>query len=395
MQIFVLMMLGLGLLGGQLTSLPLFAGARVTLLDVAVVVILMYAASRSPKKRFIPPLWAPILGFALVTIISLAMTVGVVPTYVIGGGLLYILRWVLYAALYWVSASALVASGTWFAFLIWSGVGIAVMGLIQYVWYPDLRNLYYLGWDPHYQRLFSSLLDPNFTGIILGVTALMLFAAAESRKYTAGKIISLVITIGALILTYSRSSLLAFAVGVFVFGMLTKRKALMWVVTASIGVALVVLPHTGEGRDLFRTVSSFARIGSLERALTLIREKPVFGHGFNVLRFVATERSWIDETVIPSLSGSGLDTSLLFVGATTGIVGMLVYLWLIVRLFRLGVAGLNNKKENVRVAAACYISVLTALLVHSMFINSLFYPWVLVWLWLGTGAFGRLVRADI
>lgn len=388
------MILGLGVLGGQLASLPLVAASRVTLLDVAVVIVLLYAASRSPKKRFIPPLWAPILGFALVTIISLAMTVGVVPTYVIGGGLLYVLRWVLYAALYWVSASTLLPSGAWFACLMYSGIGIGVLGLMQYVWYPDLRNLYYLGWDPHYQRLFSSLLDPNFTGIILGVTALMLFAAAEIRKYTVGKTIGLVITVGALILTYSRSSLLAFAIGLFVFGMLTKRKVLALAVTAIIAASFVLLPHTGEGRDLFRTVSSYARFGSLERAVILIREKPVFGHGFNVLRFVATERSWIDETVIPSLAGSGLDTSLLFVGATTGIVGMLVYLWLIARLFRLGITGLKNKKENVRVTAACYISVLTALLIHSLFINSLFYPWVLVWIWLGTGAFGRLVRAD-
>ena len=409
MQIFVLTMLIMGLVGGQLTSLPFVAGIRVTLLDAAVMLMLFYAAGQKSKKpirlasfgktqdrqgrRFIPPLWAPILGFGAVTIISLALTLGIVPTYVIGGGLLYVLRWLTYAALYWVAAGPLIAPGTWFVVLISSGIGIAGMGLVQYIWYPDLRNLYYLGWDPHYQRLFSTLLDPNFTGIILGVTALMLLTAAEARNYTAGKMIGLVMTIGALILTYSRSSLVAFGVGLLVFGILTKRKVFMVGITATIIAALLILPHTGEGRNLFRTVSSYARLGNAARAMVLIREKPVFGHGFNLLRFVATERSWIDEAVIPSRSGSGLDTSMLFVGATTGAIGMLVYGWLIVRLFRLGISGLRGK-DKVRIAAAGYISVLAALMTHSLFINSLFYPWVMAWIWLSTGAMERHLTAD-
>ncbi len=394
MQLFVLIMLWFGLVGGQLTSLPFVAGVHATLLDAAVFLILLYAAAKTPKKRFIPPLWAPILGFTAVAIISLVLTVGSVPMYVIGGGLLYILRWISYAALYWVTSSALIPAGAWIAWLVYSGVGIGMAGLIQYAWYPDLRNLYYLGWDPHYQRLFSTLLDPNFTGIILGVTAIMLLAASHVQRYTADKIIGLVITITGLLLTYSRSSLLAFIVGLFVFGMLTRQKALIVGITVITAVALLILPSTGEGRNLLRTVSSYARLGNAERAVTLIREKPVLGHGFNLLRFVAIQRSWIDETVIPSRSGSGLDTSVLFIGATTGVTGMLVFGWLIGRLFRLGIFGLGSKVQKVRIVAAGYVSVLTALIVHSVFINSLFYPWVLVWLWAGTGAIERLLRAD-
>ena len=36
--------------------------------------------------------------------------------------------------------------------------------------YPDLRNLWYLGWDPHYYRVFATLLDPNYVGILLVLT---------------------------------------------------------------------------------------------------------------------------------------------------------------------------------------------------------------------------------
>lgn len=392
MQTIILALLWIGLIGGQVLSLPFMAGARFTFLDVSVVLVLLYAATKQGKKRYIPPLWGPILAFGAVTVVSLALTYGNVPTYVIGGGLLYVLRWVSYAALYWVASSNLIAAGTWVTLLVYSGLGISGIGFIQYLWYPDLRNLYYLGWDPHYQRLFSTLLDPNFSGIILVMTAIALLSAVQ-KKVSAVHVGGFVVVLAALILTYSRSSLLAAGVGFLIFGILTKRKALMGGILAAVIALFLVLPHTGEGRNLLRTVSSYARIGNAGRALTLIQEKPVFGHGYNLLRFVATDHSWIDESLIPSRSGSGLDTSFLFVGATTGIIGMAVYLWLIVRLFRMAIPGLRGNTKQ-RLVAAGYISTLSALVVHSIFINSLFYPWVLVWMWVGTGVTERLT-ADI
>lgn len=400
MQTFVLIALMVGLIGGQVLSLPLVNGVRITALDLAVAVVLLYAAYRSRKKpirqaqgmRFIPSLWGPILGFAAVAVVSLALTWTTVPAYVVGGGLLYIFRWISYAALYWVASSTLIAPGVWYMTLLYSGIGIAAIGLLQYIWYPDLRNLYYLGWDPHYQRLFSTLLDPNFTGITLVFTALMLLSPAQIRRHAVWRVIGFLMTFGALILTYSRSTLISLAVGLFCFGLFTKQKVLMLGVAAVIALVLVVLPHTGEGRDLLRTASSYARLDNAGRAGSLIAEKPVLGHGFNILRFVATERSWIDETITPSRAGAGLDTSVLFVGATTGVIGMLVYGWLLLKLFRLGVSGLSGK-PGARVIAVSYISALTAVIVHSMFINSLFYPWVMVWMWVGTGALERQLRA--
>ncbi|MBI4991232.1 hypothetical protein HZB96_04020 [Candidatus Gottesmanbacteria bacterium] len=46
--------------------------------------------------------------------------------------------------------------------LTFAGVILAVIGWLGYFLYPDLRNLYYLGWDPHYKRIFSSFFDPNY-----------------------------------------------------------------------------------------------------------------------------------------------------------------------------------------------------------------------------------------
>lgn len=385
----ILFLFGLGFVAGQLVSVPLFAGARISLLDICVGMLLVYAAARSGKKRFIPLLWMPVLGFAGIALLSLAGTFASLPLYVTGGGALYILRWLLYAALYWVAAGSLFPPNAWVVTLTISGVAAACLGLMQYVWYPDLRNLAYMGWDPHYQRLFGTLLDPNFMGIIFAVTVLSLLGF-EGKKFVWAKFLGIAVTLAALALTYSRSSLIALVAGLIAWGLLSGRKFAAAAIAASVVLMLLLLPHTGEGRNLLRTVSSYARLGNAERAISLIREKPLLGHGFNILRFVSLERSWIDETSIPSRSAGGLDTSILFVGATTGITGMLAFGYLILSLLRFGMRACAAKK--IRFAGATYMSIMLALLVHSLFINSLFYPWVLVWIWVSTGVVEQLIR---
>lgn len=390
---FVLTLLIIGLIAGQVASFSIAAGARVSLLDVSVCFVLLYGAYRRGRKRFVPLLWAPILSFFGVMILSIIPTFGVVPMYVAGGGLLYILRWIVYAALYWVSASSLIPPYIWLVSLGFSGVMMAALGLVQYVWYPDIRNVSYLGWDPHYQRLVSTLLDPNFTGIILAATMIVLWSIWEQKKKIRTMVlVSMIVTLIAFILTYSRSGFIAFAIGLGLWGVLRQKKAIVAGILGGIICAILLLPHTGEGRNLFRTVSSYARIGNAERAIELIREKPVFGHGFNILRFVSLQRSWIDEQDAPSRSGAGLDTSILFVGATTGISGIIVYGWLIVSLLRAGSVAYRKKKDHPYYAT--YISLISMIVIHSVFTNSLFYPWVMVWMWITTGVLDQYVRAD-
>ena len=347
MASFTFIIFFLGFVGGLITAVTLIPGIRVSLLDGAVVAILLYSAylrvrQTKGRARFIPKLWLPILLFPFVALLS-------------GGDLLYIIRWLLYAALYWVAADSLFRQEPWRKTLVACGITIALLGFVQYLLYPDLRNLYYLGWDPHYQRLFSTLLDPNFAGIILVLTALLLL---EKRQ-----MLLFVLITGALLLTYSRSSFIAFAVGLAVWGMLTKRKILVSSIVVGIAVLILLLPHTGEGRNLLRTVSSVARLENAKQAVERIAQRPLLGFGIQ--------------------ARAGVDTSLLFVGATTGLVGLASYVWILVSLTRLGVA-----KHD-----ATYLGSLAALLVHSLFVNSLFYPWVMAWLWIMAGTVEQKVTA--
>src|SRR5690606_35834701 len=50
-----------------------------------------------------------------------------------------------------------------------SSFTVVFLGFIQYFFYNDLRNLYYLGWDDHLYRMFSTFLDPNFVGLFFAM----------------------------------------------------------------------------------------------------------------------------------------------------------------------------------------------------------------------------------
>ena len=159
----------------------------------------------------------------------------------------------------------------------------------------------------------------------------------------------------ALLLTYSRSSYLAFLV-IIVFH-LRRRKLLLLVACSLWLVALLSLPRPGgEGVKLERLFSITNRLDSMQQGLRLFTQHPVFGVGFNLLRY--------QQNNLVSHSGAGIYNSFIFLLATTGLPGLLAYLWLLKR----------QLKSN------AYF--LVPILVHSLFNNTLFYAPVMLWLWL-------------
>ena len=78
---------------------------------------------------------------------------------------LYLLRWSAYASLYFVVKELKPSFKNKIIPLMVIVGGVTVFGgYLQYFFYPNLRNLYYAGWDEHLYRMFSSFLDPNFAG---------------------------------------------------------------------------------------------------------------------------------------------------------------------------------------------------------------------------------------
>lgn len=265
--------------------------------------------------------------------------------------------------------------------LIIIGIVIVALGFVQYLFYPALKNLYYLGWDEHLYRLFSVFLDPNFASAFFALFLLFIFELGLNAKtvlmrLTFGVLIGL--TLLALLLTYSRTGVIMFFVGggVFLISYLGKKTAII-VLTIFLILFFALANTKIEGLNPFRTASSSARITSAGEALKIIYSHPIFGVGFNAYRYAQINMGYrLENPQFPSHADAGTDNSYLFVLATTGITGFGIFIVFWFRLLRWAKFQANNKVFLGRSIFAVFCSVL----VGSFFINLMFYPMVIVWL---------------
>jgi len=233
-------------------------------------------------------------------------------------------------------------------YLKYLALALAILGLAQYLFLPDTRFLASLNWDDHYFRLISTVFDPSFLGLIL-VLGLILF---NLQLFP-----SLILTT-ALFLTYSRSSYLSLGAVIVAYSLATKRYIfLLFLLLFSF---LFFLPRPGgEGVKLERIFSINQRFDNYQEGIELFKKSPLIGLGFNTLRYYRQDYE--------SRAAAGLDSSLLFVLTTTGLVGFGAFCYWLYSLWR---------KASITLKLS-----LIAILVHSLFQNSFFYPLILIWLW--------------
>jgi len=289
------------------------------------------------------------------------------------------MRWLVYAGLYFVLFDVrrfLFKQKDLLIFLVILGVAIAFFGFVQYFLWPNLKPLETLNWDPHYYRLVSTFLDPGFTGLILVLTLIILVNLLFKNKSNRWLILAGGIVYIALVLTHSRSSYLAFLVGMGIISWLRKNTKLFVVALVVLLLSLLVLPQPkGEGGKLARTYTISYRFKNWQNALTIIKDHPLLGVGFNAYRYAQRDYGFLEEEKWQEThAGAGVDSSLLFVLATTGILGLISYLWY------LGSAGVLAFWQRKKVIGIVCLASLGAILAHSFFLNSLFYPWVMGWL---------------
>lgn len=245
----------------------------------------------------------------------------------------------------------------------------AVFGWIQYFSIPDLKPLYYIGWDMHLFRLAGTFLDPTFLGLII-VFGLII---SIEKLFKSNKKYNLVIALFLLIslaFTYARAAYLAFFAAITVIGLARRkfRKILYWIFGLAL-IALLLPTAKNHSIELTRIFSVSARIHNYKEALTIIKQNPVLGIGFN--NMCIARNKYIGTESFDSHACSGSDSSILLIWTTTGLVGLIIFLDMVVKIIKR-----VSKQENWHVLAA----VASALFVHSLFSNSLFYPWIMGYL---------------
>lgn len=354
---------------GQLLSTKLsFLGLSIPVHAIDILAILTIFPFLVGKLR-LPRTYSLFLGFLMVATFSNILALKSYPSWEILIGLLYLLRFFSYSTLFLLAWNLVKQdkklSDSFFDLLIISSIFTAVFGWIQYLFFPDLTSLRYVGWDDHLYRLVGTHLDPGFTGIILVFGFVASFNRFLRKKEGSTFWLSLLFLLS-LAFTYSRASYLAFAFAVLTIAVRKGMKKSLFLVLTLLIMILFLPRPAGEGVRLERVASVLARAQNYGQTLTIIKKYPLFGVGFNNL---CAERTRLFGGIgYASHACSGSDSSLLLVAATTGIVGLIIFFYMALKIVR----GLRMNLFGETLLASG-----VALLVHSLFVNSLFYPWVM------------------
>jgi len=397
---FLYGVLGLTIIG-ELYRIPLATENGIILTDVFVPALVglsfFYKLATEPRHQWTnhPKVFRYFLTFVLIALLSLLLSIPNFESKELLIAAMYLIRFISYGFLgllvYQETKTSRQAKQTLFAILI-ASLFLALAGFIQMIVYPDLAPIVELGWDPHQNRLVSTWLDPNFVGGFLAFIfslglAYTLHLKKGGLKY--GLIASLVIIEFAIFLTYSRSAYLAFLAGAFVVTMLKSPKVFLIIIiifglqvsSSSYAVQRVFsmifnldMVFSAESKD---PTANF-RVRSWLDTIALAKEKPLLGHGYNNLATVKNQRQLVHAKSQHSASGS--DSSLLTILASTGIIGFIPFFlfYLITFLEAKKVYLTKQTKQLSRSTSLGVLGGISVLFIHSIFVNSLLYPPILL-----------------
>jgi len=227
------------ILAGQLLRIPVTSDQNGALLlsDLILAVnLIVWLVDKIRRQERLPssPInrWILIfIGFAVISLIFSSQ-------YLVSGELLraswYLARWMLYASFFYLALDQIRSRRDWNKVLtsvLVVGVLIAFLGLLQYTLFPDFSQMAAkYGWDPHMYRVLSVFFDPNYTGGFLAIILTLILSLYLNLKKGVAKIwllLSLLVVLAALILTYSRSAYLTLAVMILVVFIFQARKLLL------------------------------------------------------------------------------------------------------------------------------------------------------------------------
>lgn len=383
-KLFIILF-SLAFIFGQFARVEFGNGIALIAIDIVVGLFSLFWLFKTfvTHKKVSSPLVLPALIFFGIGIQSLILNLTwlEIPQLLVSS--MYLFRFMSYVGLYFFVREFSQNDRRWLvrSMLVCISVTVSI-GMFQYFYYPSLRNLFYLGWDDHLYRLFSVFLDPNFTGalFVCFFLYLLLFLprfSSFSIIKKAGFFVLLFTTTVSIFLTYSRTAYLMLIMGGILYLLLIGRKKMVFLFGIGVMVMLLLTVDTSiEGLNPFRIVSTAARLNSYQIATDIFLNHPVLGVGFNTYRYAQniygyrTTGSW--QT---SHADAGTDNSFVFVLVTTGIIGFVSYLFLWYRILEMVIVKVKKRSYFAKIT----VSTLLSLFVGSMFLNVLFYPFIMAW----------------
>lgn len=258
----------------------------------------------------------------------------------------------------------------------------ALLAALSRLGYPASDILQYIAGTTT-QRAIGTSIDPNILGATLmmsGVVAVGLLATPRSRGQKLWVLVALAPILIALLLTYSRGSLIGFLVGCTVIASLRYRR--LWLIGGLIVVAVVLsgqvaqssfLTHLQSGIEV-KDQAAAMRLGEYKDAFRLISEYPWFGVGFG-------EAPNVDLYV-------GVSSIYLLIAEQVGLIGLAIWIWAMASIIIRGLRqGLRARDELSTLAVSCLAALISALvagLFDHHFVD-MHFPHVVAMVWMIVG----------
>lgn len=311
---------------------------------------------------------------------------------------LYLIRWSLYAALYAFALTALRRAAA--PRLIRGTVAVcgafAAFGIIQSIFLPNFAFIVYpdaipyIDWDIQGNRLVATFLDPNFAGAFIMFGLLYTHAQAADRKPSYPLLALFWV---ALILTLSRSSIIATLLGLGLLTFRTRSFRRLFVPFMGFAVIAMLLADrllqfaAAYNKLTLVDASALARLGDWLLAWRVFADNPVIGVGYNTFGVVRAAYG-------SAASGNmafGSDGGILYMAAVSGIIGVALLGAVLWRLTTLGWRTYQTRTlpQTVRVLGLTLHAWIPSLMVHSAASNSIFYPFIIGLLFLMGGLCAR------
>lgn len=203
---------------------------------------------------------------------------------------------------------------TFFAFLT------ILFSCIQLILYPNLRNLLYLGWDPHLGRAFGTLFDTSTAGAIF----IILMYWTQGRFQSLVSLILSFLFFLLTILSFSRANYIGLILSGVYYSSRKYRNTIVLIILFVCFVLLIPTPK-GEGGSLLRSYTITARLKNYQEAYAIIKAHPFLGVGYNKIQFQRTRDR--------GHAASAFSSSYLSILASSGLIGLGAFLYYLQSLF--------------------------------------------------------------
>ena len=239
----------------------------------------------------------------------------------------------------------------------------SLFGWIQFFKFPDIKPFFVYGWDEHLFRLVGTFLDPTYLALVIVFGLLITihrYIVIKKKIYyfIAGFLLV------SLAFTYSRAGYLAFLISsAYLLYAKNKIGYILYPILILAGLIFILPTSKNPTISFFRSFSAIARVENYKETLKIFTKSPIYGVGYNNL--CAARQKFIGYENYSNHACSGSDSSLLFVLASMGLAGLFSFIHLLFGLAK-------HFRRNILTTSTGI-----ALLIHSLFSNSIFYAFIM------------------